>query len=346
MRRPNAFTFVADEVAAVRTAVGAYETGVYARYEVSGPGAYAWLDHLLASRLPDVGRLRLAPMLHPKGTLVGDLTVARLDDDRFWLVGSYYLQEWHQRWFAEHLPASGVRIDNLTDHWLGFAISGPSSRELLSRLTRADVSDAAIPFMSVRRIDVGMSRATVARLSLTGELGYEVTVPSTRHEGLWRSLASVGSDLGLVPIGDRAVDSLRIEKAYGIWSAEFTQAYTPGMTGLDRFIAWDKGDFVGREAALAERDLGPARRLVTLDLGDSDADAGGDEPVWLGDTVVGLVTSGSYGHHVGASLALALVDTEVVESGAAVEVSVIGERRPATVHATPIYDPSGARMRL
>jgi dimethylglycine dehydrogenase len=346
LHRDNAFDYVAAEVAAVRTAVGAYETGVYSRYEVSGPGARAWLDHLLAGRLPEVGRMRLTPMLHPKGTLMGDLSVTRLADDRFWLIGSYYLQEWHLRWFDSSIPESGVTLTNLSDRWLGFALSGPRSRELVSRLTTVDVSAEAFPFMAARMVPMGDGEALIARVSLTGELGYEVTVPAARHESLWRTLASVGADLGLVPIGDRAVDSLRIEKAYGIWSAEFTQGYTPGMTGLDRFIAWEKGDFVGREAALAERELGPVRRLVTLDLGDGVADAGGDEPVWLGDTVVGLVTSGSFGHHVGSSLALALVDTEVVESGAAVEVSVIGERRTATVHPEPIYDPSGARIRL
>ena len=127
-------------------------------------------------------------------------------------------------------------------------------------------------------------------------------------------------------------------------STEFTQAYTPGETGLDRFIAWDKGDFIGREAALAERANGPKRRLVTLDLGDSDADAVGDEPVWSGDRVIGVTTSGSYGHHVQSSLALALVDTEYAVTGTPLEVSVIGERRPATVSTQAVYDPDGSRL--
>lgn len=346
LHRDNAFPYIAAEVEAVRTAVGAYETGVYSRYEVSGPGARDWLDHLLAGRIPKVGRMGLTPMLHPKGTLMGDLSVTTLAEDRFWLIGSYYLQEWHQRWFAESLPESGVTIENLSGRWLGFALSGPRSRDLVSRLTSEDVSAEAFPFMAARMVPMGDFEALLARVSLTGELGFEITVPSTRHEALWRSLASAGADLGLRPVGDLAIDSLRIEKGYGIWSAEFTQAYTPGETGLDRFIAWDKGDFVGRDAALAERSTGPARRLVTLDLGDIDSDAHGDEPVWLGENVVGLVTSGSYGHHVGSSLALALVDAAVVENGSDVEVSVIGERRPARVLTEPAYDPSGSRMRL
>jgi dimethylglycine dehydrogenase len=347
LHRSNAFDFVTQEVEAVRTAVGAYETGVYARYEVSGPGAYAWLDELVASRIPDIGRIRLATMLHHKGTLMGDLTISRLADDRFWLVGSYYLQEWHQRWFEQNLPRedTGVTITNLTDNWLGFALSGPNSRELVSRMTSHDVSDAAIPFMSVRTVDLGFAEAVVGRLSLTGELGYEVTVPAAHHCELWLALKAAGADLGLRPIGDRAIDSLRLEKAYGIWSTEFTQAYTPGMSGLDRFIAFDKGDFIGREAALAEREAGPKQRLVLLEVDADRADAMGDEPVWHSGEVVGFVTSGSYGHHVKKSLALSYINSDLVGMDPELLVSVIGERRPARVLPEVPYDPTGSHLR-
>ena len=364
LHRSNAFPLVADEVATVREAVGAYETGIYARYEVSGADAEPWLDHLLACRLPSVGRMRLAPMLAPSGTLRGDLTVARLADDRFLLVGSYYLQEWHRRWFDAHLAGgSDVTITNLTDRQLGFAISGPRSRELLARLTSDDVSHEAFPFLSVRPMDVGSARALVARLSLTGELGFEITVPSTQHRQLWRELKDAGESLGLRPVGDLAIDSLRLEKGYGIWSTEFTQGYTPGMSGLDRFVAFDKGDFVGREAALREREAGPSRRLVLLEVDAGDgpdaADALGDEPVWRGEELVGFTTSGAYGHHVGASLALAYLDAPMADellgasasgatpAGGAVElgVDIIGVRRAARVLAEPPYDPTSARLR-
>ena len=344
LRRDNAEPYVAEEVAAVREAVGAYETGVYSRYEVRGPGAYGWLDRLVASRIPDVGRMRLAPMLHPSGHLMGDLSVTRLEDDRFWLVGSYYLQEWHQRWFEETLPAD-VTLTNLSDRWLGFAVSGPSSHELLARATGADFSNAAVPFMKVGWYDVAGTSALVARVSLTGERGYEITVPDTHHAALWRTLKESGADLGLRPVGDRAIDSLRLEKGYGIWSAEFTTSYTAAQSGLDRFIAWDKGDFVGRDAALAERDLGPQERLVLLDVDSDAADAHGDEPVWLGDRVVGRVTSGSYGRHVQSSLALAFVETALAEAGTSLEVSVMGHRRLATVLPGAAYDPDNTRLR-
>ena len=148
---------------------------------MTGPDAEAWLDHLLASRIPAVGRIRLAPMLNEAGRLMGDLTVARLDEDRFWLTGSYYLQEWHQRWFRAHLPATGVELRNVTDDRMGFSISGPASRAILERLTHDDVSNEAFPFLAVRRMDVGTTQAVVGRISLTGELGYEIVVPTGQH---------------------------------------------------------------------------------------------------------------------------------------------------------------------
>ncbi len=339
--RSDAFDLVGREVAAVRTAVGAYETGVYARYEVSGPGAREWLDHLLACELPAVGRMRLAPMLAPSGRLRGDLTVARVDEDRWWLVGSYYLQEWHGRWFDEHLPATGVTIDNLTDRWLGFALSGPNARELVRRVG----GDADLPFLGCGWSQIAGSTALVARISLTGERGYEITVPAAAHADLWNALRAAGADLGLAPVGDRAIDSLRLEKGYGIWSTEFTQAVTPAMSGLDRFVAPDKGDFIGRDAFLREAAEGPQRRLVLLDIDATDADALGDEPVWHDGRVVGYTTSGAYGHHVQRSLALAYVDTDVAESRPPLLVSVVGERRAATVLERVPYDPEGALLR-
>jgi dimethylglycine dehydrogenase len=345
LRRSNAHDIVAAEVAATRAAAGLLDTNVYARYEVTGPKAEAWLDHLLANRLPPVGRIRLAPMLAPSGKLMGDLTVTRLAADRFWLVGSYYLQEWHQRWFCEHLPQAGVAIENLSESWLGFSLSGPRSRDILARLTRDDVADTALPFLGCRLMDVGFTQAIVARLSLTGELGYELTVPAAQQRALWEMLLEQGAPLGMRPIGMRAQDSLRLEKGYGVWSLEFAQSCTPAMSGLDRFIAFDKGDFIGREAALNERDRSPDQRLVLLAIDALDADATGFEPVWVGQRRVGFVTSGAYGHHVKQSLALAYVDQAIVDSSEPIEVHVVGERRPARILIEPPYDPRGLRLR-
>jgi dimethylglycine dehydrogenase len=343
--RSNAEPIVGEEVEAVRTATGAYEIAQYARYEVRGPQAEAWLDHLLAARIPPVGAIRLAPMLSETGRLMGDLTVARLDDDRFWLTGSYYLQDWHLRWFRRHLPGSGVTLTNVTDAWMGFSVSGPASHAILAELAHDDVSNEAFGFLGVRRMDVGSAQAVVGRISLTGELGYEIVVPANRHRTLLHELREAGASNGLRLVGDRAIDSLRLEKGYGIWSAEFRQDFTPAMSGLDRFVAFDKGEFVGAGAARRARDVEPAQRLVLLDVDATDADASADEGIWIGDRRVGFVTSGAYGHHVGMSLALAYVDHDVAEPGPELTVFVVGDPRTARVLPEIPYDPKGVRLR-
>lgn len=343
--RSNAEPIVEGEMEAVRTAAGAYEIAQYARYEVTGPGAERWLDHLLSSRIPAVGAIRLAPMLNEAGRLMGDLSVTRLAQDRFWLTGSYYLQEWHRRWFRRHLPTSGVEFRNLTDDRMGFSVSGPAAREIVQRLVPADLSNEAFRFLSARELDVGSAHAVVGRISLTGELGFEIVVPTIRHRTLLRELLEAGEDLGLRLIGDRALDSLRLEKGYGIWSAEYRQDVTPGMSGLDRFVAFDKGDFIGREAALRERETGVPLSLVLLEVDAEDADAAQDDGVWLGDRCVGAVTSGAYGHHVRKSLALAYVDRNVAEARPELTVSVVGEPATARILPEPPYDPKGHKLR-
>jgi len=341
--RSNAEPIVAEEVAAVRGAAGAYEIAQYARYEVTGAGAEAWLDRLLAARIPPVGRIRLTPMLGPAGRLMGDLTIARIDEDRFWLTGSYYLQAWHMRWFHQQAPPADVAVRNITDDWMGFSVSGPASREIVAKLAREDVANEAFPFLSVRAMTVGSAQAVVGRISLTGELGYELVVPTSQHRALWAELQEAGAGAGLRPIGDRAVDSLRLEKGYGIWSAEFRQENTPGESGLDRFVAFDKQDFVGREAALRERERGPSRRLVLLAVDAADADAAQDDGVWAGDRLVGLATSGAYGHHLGRSLALAYVDRDALDAD--LTVFVVGEPRATEILPEIPYDPTGTKLR-
>ncbi len=343
LHRPNAGRFVQAEVKAVRKAVGVFDSSVYARYEVSGPGAAAWLDRLVASRLPAVGRVRLAPMLNHQGKLMGDLTISRLAEDRFWLVGSYYLQEWHMRWFAGFLPADGVTVTNLSDDWTGFAISGPNARRLMERLVTADMSNAAFGFLACREMVVAGADAMVARISLTGELGYEINVRAGDHRSTYLALRAAGRDLGLMPIGNRALDSLRIEKSYGIWSAEFTPDETAESTGLGRHIDRTKADFIGRNVVLSE--TVPARRLVTFAVDSSDADAAPFTAVRKAGKVVGHVTSGFYGYHTGISLAMAMVTTEALADSTGFTVDVIGEPVPARLMIEPAYDAGGARLR-
>jgi dimethylglycine dehydrogenase len=255
------------------------------------------------------------------------------------------LQEWHGRWFRDHLPAFGVTLENLSESWLAFSLSGPRAREILARLAREDVGDAALPFLACRPMDVGFARAVVARVSLTGEAGYEISVPAAQQRMLWQALCEAGEPSGLRPIGMRAQDSLRLEKGYGIWSREFAPSYTAAMSGLERYIDFSKPDFIGRAAALAERQQGPAQRLVLLAVDSADADAAAFAPVYAGARRAGFVTSGGYGHHVKLSLALAYVDRALAETPAPLAVDVLGERRAARILPQAPYDPRGQRLR-
>ncbi len=349
LKRSNAFELVAEECRAVREQVGLLDISGFSRFEVTGAGAEAWLDRIMAGRLPRPGRARLAPMLSPSGRLKGDLTVFNWGDGTWWIMGSYYLREWHMRWFEDNLDRSrdgDVAVRDIGGSTVGFSLSGPSSRALLERVTHHDVSNDAFPFMACRTLDVGLIRARVGRLSVAGELGYEINCEASEHVTLRELLLGAGRDLGLREYGYYALNSLRLEKSFGIWSAEFMQSYTPAMTGLDRWIAFDKGEFVGREAAEEERRANaPPLRLVTLEVDAGDAEASGYEPVWSNGRRVGYVTSGGYGHAVGKSLAMALVDPELAEPGTALTCHIVGQERGAQVVAPSPHDPEGARMR-
>ncbi len=343
LKRSNAFDIVADECKATREAVGLLDISGFSRFFVAGPGAEAWLDTLLACELPSPGRARLAPMLSPEGRMKGDLTVFNWGDGTYWLMGSYYLREWHLRWFEDH-AGPNVRILDISDNTVGMSLSGPNSLKVLERLTDGPIAD--LPFMGCGTFDIGLIRAHVGRLSVTGELGYEINCSAAEHITLRETLLEAGAEFGIREIGYNALLSLRLEKSFGIWSAEFTQAYTPGQTGMDRWIAWDKGDFTGRAAAIAERDSNaPAQKVVTLEVDSPDADASGYEPVWHGDKMVGFVTSGGYGHTLQKSLAMAMVDQDVTAEGTYLTVHVVGQERPAKVIANSPYDPTGKAMR-
>jgi len=344
LKRSNAFDIVGDEALQVRRAAGLADTSAFSRYAISGAGAEPWLDRLLACSLPKPGRAKLAPMLGHDGRLKGDLTVLNWGGGEYWIMGSYYLREFHMRWFEAH-RADGVTVTDISDTVSGFLVTGPNAREIVARATHQDISASALPFMACGAFDVGMARARVARLSIAGELGFEINCPAVLHSTLRETLLAAGEDLGLAEIGFYALNALRLEKSFGIWSREFTQAYTPGQTGLDRFIAFSKRDFIGRDAALKERDAGVSRRIATLEIDAVDADASGFEPVWQKGRRVGFVTSGGYGYTVGKSVALALLDDEFTGEGTTLSVHIVGVERPARVISASPYDPEGKAMR-
>jgi dimethylglycine dehydrogenase len=199
--------------------------------------------------------------------------------------------------------------------------------------------------MSCVQIDVGSTPAVVARLSLTGELGYEINVTASCQRDLWHALLAAGTPHGMRPIGMRAQDSLRLEKGYGVWSLEFSTACTPAMAGLDRFVAFDKGEFIGRQAALAAQATDPALRLALLEIDASDAVAHGHEPVHHDGRRIGYVTSGAYGHHVQRNLALAYLESRLCRTRDPLSVTLIGKPRVARVLDAAPYDPHGTKLR-
>jgi len=344
-RRSNAFETVGEECRAVRTAVGINEVHNFGKYEVSGSGAGAWLDRIMAGRLPREGRMTLSPMLAESGRLMGDFTIMRLGPERFQLTASYAAQGFHMRWFEAHLPDAGVNLRNVSRERIGFQIAGPNARDLLARVTEADVSAEVYPFLSVREMPVGGLDAIVARVSYTGDLGYEIYVSETQETALYEALAGAGADLGLRPFGMRAMMSLRLEKSFGSWMREYKPDYTPVETGLDRFVDYRKADFIGRTAALNEQENPPERRLCSFVVDAADADAVAWEPIWKDGTVIGYVTSGGFAHFVSKSVALGFVPAEMVEEGAAIEIEILGELRAATLFTAPLFDPTGERMR-
>ena len=346
LKRSNAFEIVAEECLAVREGVGLIDISGFSRYEVTGPTTEAWLSQLMAGRLPKPGRARLAPMLAPSGRLKGDLTVFNWGDSRWWIMGSYYLRNWHMRWFHDH-RSEGVEVRDISDVTVGFGLAGPKSREVLTALTPQSVDGDTLPFMGCATLDVGLIRARVGRLSVCGELGYEINCNATEHIALREMLLEAGTAHGIREFGFYAMNSLRLEKSFGIWSAEFTQDRTPGMTGMDRWIDWARDDFIGHQAAAQERaDNNVDQRLVTLEIDADGADASGYEPIWQGDQRVGFVTSGGYGHHTGKSLAMGLLNTQVNEGDEPLMVDVVGQRRGVVTLKEPAWDPAGERMRI
>ena len=344
-RRSNAFEATRREVEAVRHAVGINEVQNFGKFLLRGDSARAWLDRIMAGRIPKPGRISLTPMLSPKGRLIGDFTVSCLAEDEFQLTASYGYQAAHERWFRAHL-GEGLTLENISDQRTGFQIAGPRAREVLSAVTRADVSAEAFLFMDVKPMTVGMCECIVQRVSYTADLGYEIYTDAMSQRALWHTLWTEGQKHGMRPFGMRAMMSLRLDKFFGSWLREFSPDYTPAETGMDRFISFNKSaDFIGREAAEAERASGAKRSLAVFEVEADDADVVGYEPVWIDGAVKGFCTSGGYSHYAQKSIALALIDAACERDNLEVEIEILGEMRPAKRITNPLFDADGARMR-
>jgi dimethylglycine dehydrogenase len=346
-RRPAWHKAIERECDAVQNRVAILDLPGFTKFEVTGPGARAWIDHMVTGVVPKPGRTALNYFLNERGGIVTEMTVTTLGAERYWLISAAAGERHDEHWLRAHLPADGsVRIENLSARYGTLIVVGPKSRELLAQLTRADLSNDAFPWLSVQTIDIGYTRAIAGRVNYVGELGWELHVPVEHVLSVYDLLWAAGEPLGVADFGLYAMDSLRLEKCYRSWKADLTTEYTPAMASLDRFVKIDKpGGFIGQEALRREALTGPAERFVPLLVDATDADAAAVSIVYQGDKVVGLVTSGGYGYRLRQSIALAYVRTDLAVPGTKLEVEILGERRPAVVAREPLYDPENARLR-
>jgi dimethylglycine dehydrogenase len=373
--RSNAWDSVAQETLAVRHRVGMWETTGFSKFRVTGTGARAWLERILAGRIPNPGRLSLTPMTNPAGNLIGDLTVGCLPgahgepegpvttvtggatgnnrfEETFLLFGSGIAERYYERWFDQHLPNdASVRYETLGFEMCGLSIAGPQARTLLESVSGDDVSANGMRFMAFREITIGLAPVLCGRVSFTGDLGYEFWMPARYQRYVYEQLSEAGHELGLQMFGLHALNSLRLEKSFGSWAREYRPIYDPFEANLGRFVAMDR-DFIGRDA-LAKKygdgGAGARMRLATFrvdaDPGPTGVDVIGDEPIWHNDAVVGWVTSGGYAHHSQASVALGYVPAELDASAGNYEIEVLGERRSAHRIDGCLWDTDGERMR-
>ena len=341
--RNRSHDYVAREVKAVQDCVGGIEIANFAKHEFKGPGAREYLDKTLAGYVPKPGRLALTPMLTPKGKLYGDMTVACLGEEHFMLFGSGAMQEAHRRWFEKDLP-DDVIYQNVSEDWHGIALSGPKSRELLSRVTRDDVSSEAFKFRDLRQTFVGGVPVILNRISFSGELGYEIYCKPQYLLRLATAIEEAGADLGYRWYGARALMSMRLEKGWGVWTLEFRPDFDAVASGMDVFINWKK-DFVGKNATQAIRDTGPKQKLVTMIVDVDGIDVSNDEAILKDGIAVGYVSSGGFGHRSKKSIAMGYVSAAHAAPGTTLQVEILGELYNAKVLDGPIYDPNGANMR-
>jgi len=346
-RRSTDFDHVGAEAKALRDSVGMIETSNFAKYMITGEGAEAWLDTLLACRIPEVGRMTLAPMLKDDGKVIGDFSLARLDDTTFLIVGAGTAEAYHMRWFTQHLPEDGsVDVMAMGLGLTGLSIAGPNARAVLAKMTFDDVSADSFKFMDVREMDLGMVPAIVGRVTYTGDLGYEIWVSPEYQRRLFDQILEAGEEFGIRMVGARAFNALRLEKNFGSWAREFRPLYGPVECGLSRFVAYQKDtDFIGKAAALKEKEDGGTMRLRAFVVEAKDADVIGDEPIAHNGQVVGWVTSGGYAHASGKSMAMGYVPKEVADQIDGWEIELLGDQLKATLQPQPLFDANGSRMR-
>jgi len=346
-RRNNIFEVIRDECMAVRQRVGLLDLSGFAKYDINGPDAEDFLNRICANRMPTkVGGIVLTHILSENGRIKGEITVTRLGDDLYYALSAAAAETRDLDHLVQgKLDDENVEITNITDDRGVLVLAGPRSREVLAKLTDNSLKNDSFRWLSSKEITVAGVSLRALRVNYVGELGWELHPLMADLETVYDALWQAGEEFGIVNFGLNAVNSLRIEKAYRGWGDELTNEVTLLESDMERFIKFDKEDFTGRDATLEQREKGLTTRLVYFDLEASESDVRGSEPVYDGDTVIGVTTSGGYGHFTQKSLGFAYVPPEYAVPGTRFEVELLGERCMATVQQDPVYDPDNQCLR-
>jgi dimethylglycine dehydrogenase len=349
-RRSNYFPFVGEECRNVMSHVGLQDMSAFAKCFITGPGAEAWLDGLFANRIPKkIGRIALCHMLTPRGGVRAEFTVYKVREQGYYLVSAGAFERHDHDYLRKALPDDGsVQFHPVTSQWGVLVLAGPNSRKVLQKLTDADLSNEAFPWLSGKQISVGPVTAHALRVNFVGELGWEFHHPIEQQVALFDHLMEAGKEFGLRPYGIKAMSSLSVEKSYRLIPRELSIEYSAYESGLDRFVHPNKGQFIGRDALVAGREKGLNWNFVTLEVHgvtDKDSDARGSEPIYARGRLVGRATNGAFGWRVNKSLALAMVKPEHAAIGNELEIKILDKLFPATVIPESPYDPENARLR-
>jgi 4-methylaminobutanoate oxidase (formaldehyde-forming) len=339
---------IGAEAMAARETAALFDESSFAKIEVGGPGALGFLQRLCANDVDrPAGSITYTQMLNTRGGIECDFTVTRLGEEAFLIVTGTAFGNHDLGWLRRHLPDDdSVRLRDITSARACLGLWGPRARDILQPLSRDDLSDAAFPYLTAREISVGNVPVLALRVTYVGELGWELYAPAEYGRGLWRTLWAAGAPHGMRAGGYRAIDALRLEKGYRVWSSDITPEETPFEAGLGFAVKLDKSvDFIGRQALVTRRAAGPRRRLVCLVLDDSRSVTLGNEPVRIEGAIVGRVTSGGYGYAVARSIAYAYLPPEQAAVGTRGEIDVFGAWIGAEVMKEPLWDPAGERIR-
>ena len=332
---------------AARERVVLFDATPFVKIEVSGPGALAYLQRIAGNQMDQpVGKVTYTAMLNERGGMMTDLTVTRVDDERFWVVTGGGVGMHDLAWMRRQLPGdSRVHLKDLTSGWCCIGVWGPQARDLLQPVSQQDVSNAAFPYLAARPLTIGSVPAYAIRISYVGELGWELYTPTEYGLRLWDTLWKAGQAFGVTALGGGAFDSLRLEKGYRLWAADIHSEYNPYEAGLGFAVRLNKGDFIGRSALLRIKERGITRKLACMTFDDPAVAVLGKEPIFVDGRCVGYVTSANYGYTVGKSIIYGYLPLERAAEGSHVEVQYFGSRYPATVVKEPLYDAEMTRLK-